>query len=284
MAMTGSRGAAVPADPPALGGAGVADLSGRLAAGDPTALADAYTRFSGRLLEVAAGHAQADGAAAVRAVLARLWEHPLRYPAGDDALAAALAVATSQYVAEQPARGAERVEVRGPGPARRPRPRLPGPVTGPTRSADDDAADPRVELLATALAYRPAVAATPPYAAPFAAWTATVDRVLAELSVLDWDRPTGHDGRTPREVVARLAGLDAALATAIGIPVAGTLAQPGPDPAADGIVPAVARQAGAATAGQAGPAGGGGGGGGAGARGRGGRWRPRRELSIRQAP
>ncbi|ADP82760.1 hypothetical protein [Pseudofrankia inefficax] len=261
--MTGSRGAAVPADPPALGGAGVADLSGRLAAGDPTALADAYTRFSDRLLEVAAGHAQADGAAAVRAVLARLWEHPLRYPAGDDALAAALDAATSQYVAEQPARGAERVEVRGPGPARRPRPRLPGPLTGPTRSADDDAADPRVELLATALAYRPAVAATPPYAAPFAAWTATVDRVLAELSVLDWDRPTGHDGRTPREVVARLAGLDAALATAIGIPVAGALAQPGADPAAEGIVPAMARQAGSgATAGrQAGPAGAGTGGG-----------------------
>ncbi|WP_045875308.1 hypothetical protein [Pseudofrankia sp. DC12] len=238
MATTDSRLAAVPAGPPLLAGAGAARLSGRLATGDPTALADAYTRFSAALLAAAAGHPDADRAAAVRSVLARLWEHPLRFPAEDDELAAALAAATRQYVAEQPARGARHVETRGPGPARRPRPRLRGLLTGPAGPLDDDGADPRVELLATALAYRPAAAATPPYAAPFAAWTATVDRVLAELSVLDWDRPTGHDGRTPREVVARLAGLDAALAAAIGIPVAGALAQAGSGPAAEGIASA----------------------------------------------
>ncbi|MDT3442095.1 MULTISPECIES: hypothetical protein [unclassified Pseudofrankia] len=261
----------------------------RLVAGDPTALADAYTRHGDRLLAVAAaaGQPPAEAAAVARAVLVEVWEHPLRFPADDAALAETLAAAAGRLAAErssdadEPARrgrpepspgflpdwrqGSSRIGGRGPSrigdgvPAGSaepiwevsdlggrdlggqrsgrsgPRSRPARPSAGP---AGVDQADPRAALLAAALARRPAVAAAPPFAAPFAAWTAAVDRVLAELSPRDWDRPTGSDGRTPREVVARLAGLDAALAGAIGIPVAGTLAPPAVDTRAQGILSA----------------------------------------------
>jgi hypothetical protein len=235
--MTGHPRSEPPAGPSAR--LGSARLSGRLIGGDPTALADAYTRFAGRLLPLAAGHGDPGGV--VRAVLARLWEHPLRYPAGDDELAEALAAATSQQAVEQPPRGAALEP--GDAVAGRRAPSRGLRATGPTAAGGQD---PRADLLATALAFRPAVAAAPPYAAPFAAWAATVDRVLAELTVLDWDRPTGRDGRTPREVVARLAGLDAALTAAIGIPVAGALAVS--DTPAEGIVRAGGRPASAVAA------------------------------------
>jgi len=247
VAMTGPRPSEPPAIPPARGGAEARALSGRLLAGDPTALADAYARFAGPLADAspaagpaggavagcAAGPPPAAALAAARAALARLWEHPLRFPAGDDELAGALAALTGRLAAEQPARGPT-----GPGARGRARRQLRG-QRGP--QADGPELDPRAELVAMALAARPAAAAAPSYAAPFAAWTAAVDRVLAELTVLDWDRPTGRDGRTPREVVARLAGLDAAVAAAVGIPVAGSLARSLPDTPAEGIVRAGAR-------------------------------------------
>ena len=245
VAMTGPRPSEPPAIPPARGGAEARTLSGRLLAGDPTALADAYARFAGPLADAspavgpatgrAASPRPAAALAAARAALARLWEHPLRFPASDDELAAALGVLTGRLAAEQPARGPTE-----PGAQGRARRQLRG---GPGRRADGPEVDPRAELVAIALAARPAAAAAPPYAAPFAAWTAAVDRVLAELTVLDWDRPSSRDGRTPREVVARLAGLDAAVAAAIGIPIAGSLARSLPDTPAEGIVRAGARPA-----------------------------------------
>jgi DNA-directed RNA polymerase specialized sigma24 family protein len=217
----GATAGAAPADATSARGT-AARLWPRLVAGDPTALADAYDRYADRLHTVARATASpADAAAVVRATFVRLWEHPLGYPAGDDDLAAALAAVTRRLAAERAAPGtAERAR-------RRPAAGPPVGVTG---------ADPRAALLASALAHRPATAATPAYAAPFAAWTAVVDRVLAELRIRDWDRPTGDDGRTPREVVARLAGLNAALAAAIGIPVARTLARAGADTPAQGII------------------------------------------------
>jgi len=247
--MTGSRPPELPVDPPADLGAGpVTDLGAapatdpgagpapsggsprhRLVLGDPTALADAYTRYGARLLAVAtaAGKSPAQAAAVARAALAQAWEHPLRFPAGDEALAESLAAAAARLAAGPPARSGRQTRPGEPEPSSPDHSRPTRPSAGP---AGDGRADPRAALLAAALARRPAVAAAPAYAASFAAWTAAVDRVLAELSTRDWDRPTGRDGRTPREVIARLAGLDAALAGAIGIPVAGALAQPAADP------------------------------------------------------
>lgn len=257
MAATGSRPPELPADPPAGFGAAPAHAgprtaggqavtggqpadaalpsSYRLLVGDPTALADAYTRHGDRLLTAAtaAGRPPMEAATVARAVLVDAWEHPLQYPAGDEAFVDALAAEATRLATERPAGDGGAARRGRPEPARRPRVRPARPVAGP---AGADQADPRAALLGAALARRPAVAAAPPYAAPFAAWIAAVDRVLAELGPRDWDRPTAADGRTPREIVARLAGLDAALAGAIGIPVAGGPTHQSADTGAQGTL------------------------------------------------
>ncbi|MBX6388000.1 MAG: hypothetical protein IRZ08_03180, partial [Frankia sp.] len=214
-------------------------LHRRLVTGDPTALADAFARFGDELRATAdLTHTGQQATDLVREALAQLWEHPLLFPAEPAALAERLRQLVGELAAQDgqaaggglgPAAGPVESRRRGTGPRGQGRGRA-GQAPLP------DLTDPVAALLAAALARRPAAAAAPPYAAGFAACAAAVDRVLAGLTQQDWDRAAavgdisaapggnGHGGkRTTREVLARLAGLDGAVAAAIGIPAAAAL-------------------------------------------------------------